>query len=221
MVWCASGFFIFSACRLGPTIFSLFLLATFALWVAWRMSATLSRWAKKRVVGLALLTLVTVFFNFSRAKVQCQHSHGSPVGRDYVVVFLRSFRDARHLFRRVRRSCRRCCHAWKILVDFSCSWALAIASTPRQAPCRLFFGRRRLTSRSHSVPWRWRRTIVWLKRQSLCPHSNMRLPRHPATLRSAIGSCFAYVVGAPSLILLCPTAHRGLRSPTPSRAAMF
>ena len=58
--------------------------AALALWIAWRLSERFLD-GEKRVVGLALLTLVP-FFNFPRPEVQPEHRAAAALGGDHAVL---------------------------------------------------------------------------------------------------------------------------------------
>ncbi len=92
------------------------LMPAIALWFYWRVSEDFLD-IEKRVVGLALLTLIPVF-QFSCVEVQRQHRADAAMGGDHVLVFA-FLSHAQHALCGAGRHRRRRLHAWQILVGVS------------------------------------------------------------------------------------------------------
>jgi 4-amino-4-deoxy-L-arabinose transferase-like glycosyltransferase len=205
-------FFIFPLADWSYYLFAI-LLATFALWVAWRMSAPYLD-GEKRVVGLALLTLVP-FFNFHALKFNA-NTVMVPLWAVTTWLFLRSFETRGTCFAAfagLAAAAAMLGKYWSIFLLLGLAIA-ALLDKRRAVYFRspapyvtIAFGALALAPH-----------IVWLNANHFAAF-DYALASHPATLWSAIGSCFAYVVGAlaylvvPTLIVVA-VAH-------PSRAAIF
>ena len=96
--WCASGSTSFRSQDWAYYLFAI-VLATVALWIAWRRRRRIST-AEKRVVGLALLTLVP-FYNFHALKFNA-NTVLTPLWALTTWWFLRSFETRRPAMRRSR-----------------------------------------------------------------------------------------------------------------------
>jgi hypothetical protein len=166
------------------------LLATFALWVAWRISATFLD-GTKRVVGVALLTLVP-FFNFHALKFNA-NTVMIPLWAATTWFFLRSFETRRVMFSTfagLTAAAAMLGKYWSIFLLLGL--AIAASAHPRRAD---YF--------RSSAPY----VTVTVGAAALAPHIvwlygnhfeafGYALASHPGTWWSAIGSCFSYVVGA-------------------------
>jgi 4-amino-4-deoxy-L-arabinose transferase-like glycosyltransferase len=178
------------------------LMATLALWIAWTMSARYLD-GDKRVVGLALLTLVP-FFNFHALKFNA-NTVMVPLWAATTWLFLRSFQTHSALFAAlagVAAAAAMLGKYWSIFLLLGL--AIAALAHPRRwdylrssAPyVTTLFGALALAPH-----------ILWLSANHFAAFG-YALESHPGTWWSAIGSCFAYVGGAlaylvvPTLIAL-------------------
>jgi 4-amino-4-deoxy-L-arabinose transferase-like glycosyltransferase len=194
-------FSVFPAADWAYYLFAI-VLATLALWMAWKISGQYLD-AQKRVVGLALLTLVP-FFNFHALKFNA-NTVMVPLWAATTWFFLRSFET--------RNS------TWAALAGLAAAaavlgkyWSIillaALAITAVVHPRRGAYFRSpapyvtALVSMIAFAPH-----LVWLYGN----HFNefgYALASHPATWWTVIGSCFSYVVGAlaylvvPTLIIV-------------------
>jgi len=166
------------------------LLATLALWFAWTMSTPYLD-ARKRVVGLALLTLVP-FYNFHALKFNA-NTVMIPLWAATTWLFLRSFETRSLPFAALAGLAAAAAMLgkyWSIFLLVSLAIA-AIADPRRSAYFRspapyvtVAVGALALTPH-----------IVWLYFNHFAAF-DYALASHPASWATTISSCFAYVVGA-------------------------
>jgi 4-amino-4-deoxy-L-arabinose transferase-like glycosyltransferase len=188
------------------------LLATLALWIAWTISAEFLDGAK-RVVGLALLTLVP-FFNFHALKFNA-NTVMIPLWAATTWFFLRSFQTHRVVFAvlaGLSAAAAMLGKYWSIFLLLGL--AIAALTHPRRAA---YF--------RSSAPY----VTVIVGALALAPHLiwlyadhfeafGYALASHPGTWWSTIGSCLSYVVGA--LAYLVVPALIWVILARPSRAAI-
>jgi 4-amino-4-deoxy-L-arabinose transferase-like glycosyltransferase len=166
------------------------LLATLALWIAWTISADFLD-GTKRVVGLALLTLVP-FFNFHALKFNA-NTVMIPLWAATTWFFLRSFQTHRVVFAALAGLSAAAAMLGKY---WSIFLLLGLATAALAHPRRAAYFR-------SSAPY----VTVIVGALALTPHLawlyanhfeafGYALASHPGTWWSTIGSCFSYVVGA-------------------------
>jgi 4-amino-4-deoxy-L-arabinose transferase-like glycosyltransferase len=190
----------FSVFPLADWAYYLFaiLLATFALWVAWTISARYLD-GEKRVVGLALLTLVP-FFNFHALKYNA-NTVMVPLWAVTTWLFLRSFETRGVVFAAgagLAAAAAMLGKYWSIFLLLG----LAVAA---------LVDRRRSAYFRSPAPY----ITILVGGAALAPHLawlygshfatfGYALSSHPGTWLSAIRSCFEYVIGALAY-LVAPT----------------
>jgi 4-amino-4-deoxy-L-arabinose transferase-like glycosyltransferase len=205
----------FSVFPLADWAYYLFaiLLATFALWVAWTISAAYLD-GEKRIVGLALLTLVP-FFNFHALKYNA-NTVMIPLWAVTTWLFLRSFETHRMFFAAgagLAAAAAMLGKYWSIFLLLG----LAVAA---------LVDRRRSVYFRSPAPY----VTILVGAAALAPHLawlygshfatfDYALESHPGTWLSAIRSCFEYVIGALAYLVV-PTGLLIALAP-PTRAALI
>jgi hypothetical protein len=204
-------FSIFPATDWSYYLFAI-VLATSALWMAWKISAQYLD-TEKRVVGLALLTLVP-FFNFHALKFNA-NTVMVPLWAATTWFFLRSFET--------RRS------SWAVLAGLAAAaamlgkyWSiflllgLAIAAIAHPSRRAYFRSPAPYVTTFVSIA-AFAPHLAWLYANHFSEFG-YALASHPATWWTVIGSCFSYVIGALAYLLV-PTLLIILFA-RPSRAAI-
>jgi hypothetical protein len=166
------------------------LLAAFALWVSWRISARYLD-GDKRAVGLALMTLIP-FFNFHALKYNA-NTVMIPLWAATTWLFLRSFETRSLLFAALAGLAAAAATLgkyWSIVLLVSLG--LAALTDPR---CRAYFRSPApyvtvLVGGAAMVPH-----LAWLYANHFSAFG-YALASHPASLMSAIWSGFDYIIGA-------------------------
>src|SRR5262249_53318224 len=188
--WLVSAWFgVFPLADWAYYLFAM-VLATLALWIAWRVAGRYLD-AEKRIVGVALLTLVP-FFNFHALKFNA-NTVMIPLWAATTALFLRSYETRNPVwavFAGLAAAAAMLGKYWSVVLLLGLG--VAALADPRR---RAYFG--------SSAPWVTIASgatvllphVIWLYRDGFTPFT-YAMESHPGSLAQAIESGFGYLAGA-------------------------